>query len=79
MKNTVTLDSEHFQTVATKARKLGKTPTAYVQSLIDQADRTFDEILEPVRKTFENTSDEELDALFQRANRAARKRMKARK
>jgi hypothetical protein len=74
---TLTLDKKHFQTLAAHARKRGQTPQAYVQSLIE-ADRTFDEILAPVRKAFESTSDEELDALFSRANQAARRRLRRR-
>ena len=79
MDTTLTLDKKHYQTAAAKARNLGQTPKDYVQSLIDQANRTFDEILAPVRKGFENTSEEELDAVFLRANQAARKRLRRRK
>jgi hypothetical protein len=76
---TLTLDKKIFQDAAAKARKLGQTPKAYVESLIAQADRTFDDIVAPVRQAFEGTPDDELDSLLSRANRAARKRMKGRK
>ena len=73
MKTTITLDEKHFKTASEQARKLGTTPDAYVQSLIDEATRSFDEILAPVRKGFESIPDDELDAIFDRAKKAARK------
>ena len=79
MNTTLTLDKRIFQTAAAKARRLGQTPKAYVESLIEHADRTFDDIVAPVRQAFENTPDDELEALLSRANQAARKRMKGRK
>lgn len=72
MARTLTLDERHYQTVADKARALGKTPEQYVQALIDADARTFDEILKPVREGFDSTNDRELDALFIRARSAAR-------
>ena len=76
---TIALDQKSFQTVSRQAKKLGTTPEQYVRSLIAHANRSFDEILAPVRKGFEHLSDEELDALFQRANTAARKRLRSRR
>ena len=73
MKTTVILDEKHFDTAAKRARELGTTTEGYIQSLIDEAGRTFDEILAPVRKGFESSSDDELDALFDRALKTARK------
>lgn len=52
MSTTLTLDKRHFQAAVQKARELGKTPWTYIQSLIDAATLTLDEILSPVRKGF---------------------------
>ena len=73
MDTTVKLDEVHFRVAAEKARVLGKTPEQYLQSLIDADSRSFDEILRPARKGFEAMSDEELDGLFDRAKKAARR------
>jgi hypothetical protein len=73
MKTTVTLDEVHFKAAADKARALGKTPEQYVQLLIEADTRTFDEILDPVRAGFDSMSDDEVDALLERARRAARR------
>jgi hypothetical protein len=72
MNTTVTLDESHFRTVAAKARALGKTPEQYLQALIDADSRSFDEILQPVREGFDAMTDNEIDALFDRARNAAR-------
>jgi hypothetical protein len=50
MGTTITLDKRHFKAAAEKARELGKTPATFVESLIDAATSTFDEVLAPVRK-----------------------------
>lgn len=71
MDTTVTLDELHFKTAVDKARALGRTPAQSVQSLIDADSRSFDEILEPVRRGFDSMTDE-VDALFERARKAAR-------
>jgi hypothetical protein len=71
MDTTITLDESHFHAAVERARKLGTTPDAYVQTLIDQA-RDIDDILAPVRKGFESMPDDELDALFDRAVKYAR-------
>jgi len=72
MDTTVKLDASHFKAAAERARALGKTTQQYLECLIDTDARTFDEILEPVRKGFESVPDDELDALFERAKTAAR-------
>ena len=72
MDTTITLDERHFHAAAERARELGTTPEVYVQALIDQAGRSFDEILAPVRKGFEAMSDDEIEGLFDRATKSAR-------
>ena len=72
MNTTVTLDEKHFRQALERARELGLTPEAYIQSLIAQASRTFDEILEPIRRGFDAMSDDEVDRLFERAQKSAR-------
>ena len=52
MSTTLTLEKRHFQAAVQKARELGKTPRTYIQSLIDAATLTLDDILSPVRKGF---------------------------
>ena len=72
MSTSVLLDKRHFLTVAEKARELGKTPQTYIESLIDAAALTFDEILLPVRKGFAGSgvTEEELDTAVRRARKA---------
>jgi hypothetical protein len=72
MDTTITLDEPHFQRVLDKARTLGTTPDRYLAALIDADARSFDQILEPVRKGFESMNDDELDGLMDRAMKAAR-------
>ena len=74
MDTTVVLDEPHFKVVSEKARILGMTPEKYLQALIDADARSFDEILQPVRQGFGAMSDEQVDDLFERAQRAARQR-----
>jgi hypothetical protein len=50
MDRTVILDSRRYKAVVAKAQELGTTPQRFVQSLIDAATLTFDEILAPVRQ-----------------------------
>ena len=79
----VTLDERHFKAAAEKARELGKTPEGYIESLIDAATMTFDEILAPVREGFRKSgvTEEELDdavtearkSIYKRAHRKPRK------
>jgi len=83
MDTTITLDERHFKTASKKARALGTTPKQYVQSLIDAASRTFDEILEPVRRDFQRSgmSEDDFDHLVSDARKAiaAKPRRKKRK
>jgi hypothetical protein len=72
MDTTITLDEPHFQRALDKAKTLGTTPDRYLAALIDADARSFDQILEPVRKGFESMGDDELDGLMDRALRAAR-------
>ena len=72
MDTTITLDQPHFQLALDKARTLGTTPDRYLAALIDADARSFDEILEPVRKGFESMGNDELDGLMDRAVKAAR-------
>lgn len=69
---TVTLDRRHFKAAAAKARERGQTPDIYIESLIDAATMTFDEMLAPVRKSFEESgvTAEELDAAVGLARKA---------
>ncbi|HUO08918.1 MAG TPA: hypothetical protein VM008_11495 [Phycisphaerae bacterium] len=57
-----------------KAKHAGKTASEYVRSLIARdllSDKTFDEILEPVRKDFRQqaTTEDELAAIVRRARK----------
>ena len=72
MDTTVTLGESHFKTAFDKARALGTTPVRYLQMLIDADARSFDEILLPVREGFDSMSEDELEGLLHRAQRAAR-------
>jgi hypothetical protein len=74
MDTTIILDEPHFRLALDKARSLGTTPDRYLAALIDADSRSFDQILEPVRKGFESMSDDELDGLTDRALKAARSR-----
>ncbi|HEY4328401.1 MAG TPA: hypothetical protein VGN88_01595 [Phycisphaerae bacterium] len=69
---TVTIDELHFNAAAKRAKDLGTTPEAYIESLIDHASKSFDDILAPIRKGFESMSDKDLDDLFDRAKKHAR-------
>ena len=73
MNTTITLDESHFKAVSDKARAAGKTPEQYLHDLIDADNRSFDEILQPVRQGFDSIPDDELDDLLDRAQKAARK------
>ncbi len=68
----ITLDDKHFRVAEEQARAMGKTPEQYLQTLIEAASQTFDEILLPVREGFDGMGDPEIDALFDRARKAAR-------
>jgi hypothetical protein len=68
----ITLDEKHYLAAEEKARALGKTPEEYLHTLIDADSRSFDEILQPVREGFGQMSDEDIDDLLDRAQKAAR-------
>lgn len=72
MDTTVTLDKRHFKAASDTARKLGTTPQAYIQSLIDAANLSFDELLAPVRDGFRKSgvSESELDEVVTDARKA---------
>jgi hypothetical protein len=72
MQTTLQLDEVHFKTALERASARGQTIEQYVQWLIDVDAWTSDEILEPIRRGFEQTSDMELDELLARARDAAR-------
>ena len=71
MSTTLTLDKRHFQAAAQKARELGKTPQTYVQSLIDAATLTLDEILSPLCKGFaaSGVTEDQLDEAVAQARK----------
>ena len=79
------LKPAQFRQIARKAKDLGKTPPEYVRSLIERellAEKTFDEILRPVREDFRKSgmTEEELDQLVEEARRAtARKARRSRR
>jgi hypothetical protein len=62
--------------VEKKAKDEGKTPPEYVRSLIERdmlADRSFDEILKPIRADFHKSGvgEDQLDQIVERARSAA--------
>ena len=71
---TIALDESHFRVAEENARALGKTPEQYLQSLIDADSRSFDDILRPIRSGFDKMSHDQLDSLFERAQKAARQK-----
>jgi len=72
MNTSITLDEHHFKTAAEEARKLGTTPEAYVQSLIDAATTAFDDLAAPFQESFSRSgaTEDELDAAITEARRA---------
>jgi hypothetical protein len=76
MDTTVILDQKHYETVVAEARAAGQTPEEFLHSLIDARTHTFDDLLAPVRKGFEEKSDKELDELFAHAQKSARESMR---
>ena len=77
MNANVTLDEKHLQTAAQQATKAGKSVDDYIASLIDLHAKTFDEIAAPISKDFESMPDDELYALIEKANKAARKQLRS--
>ena len=73
-----------LKAVEKKARHEGKSAPEYVRSLIERdllADKSFDEILRPIRADFRKSgvSEGQLDAIVERARTAtARKTQRAR-
>lgn len=55
-----------------KAREMGKTPATFIESLIDAATLTFDEVLAPVRSDFAKSgiTEKELDRAVCEARKA---------
>ena len=72
MSTAVMLDKRHFKAAAQKARELGTTPQTYIESLIDAAALSFDEILAPARKGFaaSGVTEDELDEAVTQARKA---------
>lgn len=63
---------ETLQALREKAREAGKTVEEYLRAVIEaevSADQSFNEILEPIRRSFDESgmSENELDALFEEA------------
>jgi hypothetical protein len=52
MGTTITLDKRCYKAAADKARQMGRAPANFIESVIDAATLSFDEILAPVRKGF---------------------------
>jgi hypothetical protein len=76
MSTTITLDKRHFKAASDKARALGTTPETFVESLIDAATLTFDEVLAPVRKSFAKSAvtESELDVVVSQARKNIHRR-----
>ncbi len=63
---------ETLQALKEKAREAGKTVEEYLRTVIEAdilADQSFSEILEPIRRSFDESemSEDELDTLFEEA------------
>ena len=63
---------ETLQALKDKAREAGKTVEEYLRTVIEAdvlADQSFSEILEPIRRSFDESgmSEDELDTLFEEA------------
>lgn len=72
---TIVLDDRRFRAAARRAEELGTTPEEFINSLIDAATLTFDEILTPVRDAFaaSGATEEDLDDAIAQAREAFRK------
>jgi len=81
---TITLPPEIEESVKSQANKEGKPLENYIESLVEegsrrrdridlQAEKSFDEILDPFRRSVEESgiSDEALDVLFSEARKKA--------
>ena len=76
------LQPRQLKALTTKAKRLGKSRAEYVRSLVERdllADRTFDEILGPVREGFRRSgvTEDQLDAIVSRARKATSMRRKS--
>ena len=72
-----------LKAVEKKARHEGKSAPEYVRALIERdllADKSFDEILRPIRADFRKSgvSEDELEAIVKRGRTAARRTQKVR-
>jgi hypothetical protein len=72
MTTAIMLDERHFKAATQAARELGTTPERYIESLIDAAQTSLDDILAPVREEFRQSgmTEDELDAAVNEARRA---------
>lgn len=73
---TIVLDDRRFKAATKRAEELGTTPEDFINSLIDAATLTFDEILSPVREAFaaSDITESDLDDAVAEARDALRKR-----
>ena len=71
MDTTIKLDKLHFKTALDNASALGMTLRQYIHALIDADNYSFDQILAPARKGFEDMTDDQIDYLFDSARKAA--------
>jgi hypothetical protein len=73
---TIVLDDRRFKAATKRAEELGTTPEDFINSLIDAATLTFDEILSPVREAFaaSGSTENDLDDAVAEARGALRKR-----
>jgi hypothetical protein len=70
----VQLSPKTVRAIRTKAKRARQTPAEYIKFLIERdmlADRTFDEILRPIRKDVQASglTPDKLDAIVDRARR----------
>jgi hypothetical protein len=81
MGTTVTLDKRHFKAAAEKAKALGQTPQTFIETLIDAATSSFDEVLSTVRRAFAKSgvTEDELDDAVCIARKAIRSRSRSRR
>ncbi|HWE95578.1 MAG TPA: hypothetical protein VG269_16555 [Tepidisphaeraceae bacterium] len=77
------LKPAHLKAIQKKARDAGTTAPEYVRSLIERellSDKSFDEILRPVRDDFKKAgvTEAQLDGIVERARHAAQPRPRRR-
>lgn len=71
----IQLKASQFKALEKKAREEGVTPPEYIRLMIERdllAERTFDEILRPIREDVrrKGITEEQIDAIVDRARRA---------